>query len=63
MLMSNYYFLYIYFLFHNPDFYFTEPFFLAEPILKIGPLNLLSTEPMFRYRKMLKIRSLRGVKK
>ena len=32
--------------------------FLAEPIIKIGSLNLFSTEPMFRYRVILKFRGL-----
>ena len=37
---------------------FTEPFF-AELVFKISSLNLFSTEPMVRYRKMLKFRGMR----
>ena len=40
---------------------FLPNIFLAEPIFKIGSLNLFNMEPKFRYRKILKFRSLEKV--
>ena len=37
--------------------------FLAEPIFKVDSLNLLSTEPIFRYPEILKFLDLTVIRK
>ena len=40
---------------------FLPNLFLAEPIFKIGSLNLFNMEPTFRYHKILKFQGLKKV--